>query len=133
MINDCDERISAQSMRGGWTLIELIFVILIIAILGSIAIKRLAVTRDDAKLSADVANMNVCLKDMKNIYTATHKPLIDINSSSCNMVECYNIDINQTTVNVTLNETAALYCADVENVGGHLAHKYELGGQVIKR
>ena len=62
---------SVNSMRAGWTLIELIFVIIIIAILGSIAIKSLSVTRDDAKLSADVSNMNVCLKDMNNILGAT--------------------------------------------------------------
>lgn len=122
-----------RSMRAGWTVIELIFVILIIAILGSIAIGKLSTTRDDAKLSADVANMNVCLRDMKNIYTATHTNLVDINASSCNRVVCYNIDINQTTLNVTLNSTAANYCSDVQNVGGHLAHRYELGGATVQR
>ena len=127
------ENISIQSMRTAWTLIELIFVIIIIAILGAIAIKSLAVTRDDAKLSADVANMNVCLKDMENIYTATYTPLEDINASSCNRVVCYNIDINRTTIDVTINDTAAFYCEDVQNVGGHLAHRYELGGTIIKR
>jgi len=133
MTDDASERISVQPMRDGWTLIELIFVIIIIAILGSIAIKSLAVTRDDAKLSADVSNMNVCLKDLNNIYTATRTALKDINTTSCNMVECYNIDINGTTVDVTLNSDAAIYCTDVENVGGHHAGRYELGGSVIKR
>lgn len=122
-----------QSMRAGWTLIELIFVIIIIAILGSIAIKSLSVTRDDAKLSADVSNMNVCLKDLNNIYTATHTALIDINSSACNLVECYIIDINGTTVTVTLNSEATVYCSDVENVGGHHAGTYQFGGAVIQR
>jgi len=122
-----------SKMRPAWTVIELIFIIVIIGLLAGIAIKKLSVTRDDAKLSADVANMNVCLQDMKNIYTATHTPLMDINSSACDYVVCYIIDINQTTINVTLNPTAQLYCADIENVGGHMAHTYKLVGQSVTR
>ena len=133
MYNHDTDNMAIRSMRAGWTLIELIFVIIIIAILGSIAIKSLSVTRDDAKLSADVSNMNVCLKDLKNIYTARGTALKDINTTSCNLVGCYIIDINGTTVTVTLNSEAAIYCADVENVGGHHAGRYEFGGSVIKR
>jgi len=122
-----------STMRGGWTFIELILIIVIIGILASIALKKLSVTRDDAKLSSDVANMNVCLKDLTNIYTATHTNVEDINTSSCNRVVCYTINRSQTTLDVRLNSTAAPYCADVQNVGGHLAHKYELGGTTIKK
>ena len=122
-----------QPMRAGWTVIELIFVIIIIAILGAIAIKSLSTTRDDAKLSADVSNMSVCLRDMKNIYTATRTPLEDINTTSCNIVVCYNIEINGTIMDITLNNTAANYCSDIANVGGHHAGTYELGGSIIKR
>ncbi len=122
-----------STMRGGWTYIELIFIIVIIGILAAIAIKKLSITRDDAKLSTDVANMNVCLKDLTNTYTATYTNLEDINTNSCDRVVCYTIERNKTTLNVTLNSTAANYCADVENVGGHLAHTYELGGSTIKK
>ncbi len=127
------ERSVESTMRGGWTLIELILIIVVIGILAAIAIKKLTITRDDAKLSSDVANMNVCIKDIANLYTATHTNLEDINASSCDRVVCYTIDRNQTTLNVTLNSTAANYCADVQYVGGHLAHKYELAGKIIQR
>ena len=62
-------------MRAGWTLIELIFIIIVIGILASIAISKLATTRDDAKLSADVSNMAVCIIDLGAVYTATHVDL----------------------------------------------------------
>ena len=133
MYNSHTEYMSVRSMRAGWTLIELIFIIILIGILASIAIGKLSTTRDDAKLSADVANMNICLRDMKNIYTATHTDLEDINSSACDKVVCYAIEITDTTLNVELNSTAAVFCADVENVGGHLAHEYELGAAKVKR
>ena len=45
---------SIQCMRAGWTMIELIFILIVIGILASIAIGKLSTTRDDAKLSADV-------------------------------------------------------------------------------
>ena len=120
-------------MRAGWTFIELILIIVIIGILAAIAIKKLAVTRDDAKLSADVSNMAVCIKDMGNIYTATATPLNDINSTACDRVVCYTMDINKTHIVVDINTTAPLFCNDLQNVGGHLLGTYQFVGSAINR
>lgn len=122
-----------QSMRSGWTVIELIFVIIIIGYLASIAIGKLSATRDDAKLSADVSNMSVCITDLGAIYTATRTNLNDINSSACNNVVCFATEISTSSLRVDINESAAGYCADIQNVGGHLVRTYEFAGTKIKR
>ncbi|MCI7463863.1 MAG: type II secretion system GspH family protein [Campylobacter sp.] len=56
-------------MKKGFTMIELIFVIVILGILASVAIPRLAATREDAEISAAVANLRTLLNDANAYYT----------------------------------------------------------------
>ena len=55
-------------MKKGFTMIELIFVIVILGILASVAIPRLAATRTDAEISATVANIRTILSDAASYY-----------------------------------------------------------------
>ena len=55
-------------MKKGFTMIELIFVIVILGILASVAIPRLAGTRTDAEISATVANLRTILSDAASYY-----------------------------------------------------------------
>ena len=55
-------------MKKGFTMIELIFVIVILGILASVAIPRLAATRTDAEVAATVANLRTLLNDVASYY-----------------------------------------------------------------
>ena len=55
-------------MKKGFTMIELIFVIVILGILASVAIPRLSGTREDAEISAAVANLRTLLGDVASYY-----------------------------------------------------------------
>ena len=55
-------------MKKGFTMIELIFVIVILGILASVAIPRLAATREDAEISTAVANIRTLLSDISAYY-----------------------------------------------------------------
>ena len=57
-------------MKKGFTMIELIFVIVILGILASVAVPRLAATREDAEVSAAVANLRTLISDASAYYVA---------------------------------------------------------------
>ena len=55
-------------MKKGFTMIELIFVIVILGILASVAIPRLAATRTDAEIATTVSNIRTLIGDLSSYY-----------------------------------------------------------------
>ncbi|MDY3777143.1 MAG: prepilin-type N-terminal cleavage/methylation domain-containing protein [Campylobacter sp.] len=57
-------------MKRGFTMIELIFVIVILGILASVAVPRLAGTKADAEISAALSNIRTLVSDANVYYIA---------------------------------------------------------------
>ena len=59
-----------KNTKKAFTMIELIFVIVIIGILASVAIPKLAATRDDAKVSTSLSDLALLVRELGSYYTA---------------------------------------------------------------
>ncbi len=107
------------NMRRGFTMIELIFVIVIIGILASVAIPKLSATRDDAKASTELNNLATCINDVGTSFTATGTE--DNNTAACGALSCATMTIGSNSdgnVTVAVPTTAVIlalpYCDNVK-------------------
>ena len=86
-------------MKKGFTMIELIFVIVILGILASVAIPRLAATREDAEISAAITNIRTLLSDA-NAYYVVKGSFTDVKWN-----EITNVPLQMSKGSAVVNQT----------------------------
>ena len=89
------------NMRSGFNMIELIFVIIIIGVLESVAIPKLAARRDDAKVSTEINNLATCINDAGSAYTSSGNIQTGIRASACSSLKCFIAENSSNNLSVT--------------------------------
>ena len=106
--------------RAGFTMIELIFVIVILGILAAVAIPKLSATRDDAKVSTELSNLATCISDAGSKYTADGN-ITDINTSSnaCKQLKCFSISADSNGTLTVTNSGSDTYCTQAHTTANN--------------
>ena len=109
-------------MKKGFTMIELIFVIVILGILASVAIPRLAATREDAEISTTIANLRTLVSEASSYYVA-HGTFSTGDTTYANWNEVTNVPLDEDASATGVNTTAHLKAGGLPCIGVTLVNK----------
>ena len=80
-------------MKKAFTMIELIFVIVIIGILAIVVVTKISATRDDAKLTKVMSEIRVAIQDINTYYISQGKLALDTTNNKVKFKEMTNAGI----------------------------------------
>ena len=90
--------------RHGFTMIELIFIIVILGILASVAIPKLMGTRDDANAVKEVADLKTAKIELMSHYLLGH----DNTTAPTNSLDCFTISVSATNLLTVVSSGSTL-------------------------
>ena len=118
-----------RSKREAFTMIELVFVIVILGILASVAIPKLTATRDDAEAAASVVEVNNIITGIGTYYTANgvFSKLSDMTNEKLVDASFNDYDGNLTTLSYFSNDAKTAKCLSfqIDDLNGSLTVKFE--------
>lgn len=103
--------------RSGFTMIELIFVIVILGILAAVAIPKLSATRDDAKIATKVQEATQFIQEASTYYTSHgyFGKVKDMSNVKLSTATNSDTDAGNSDMNTTAG--GVLYITDGNGVG----------------
>jgi len=110
-------------------MIELIFVIVILGILASIAIPKLTATRTDALVTAELTNADQTKSNIINEYLSNGKNILPLNT------DCFSFVVSNKILSVSKSvNNGATYCNYVYdiNLSNNILISKTLGGYKVK-
>lgn len=102
--------------KKAFTMIELVFVIVILSILAIIAVPKLTATRNDAKATAEVQSAAIALHNLASEFMATGSFLNYSITNANNAVNCFLFTLNNINEgNITLStiDSASNECSTI--------------------
>ncbi|MBU0581339.1 MAG: type II secretion system GspH family protein [Candidatus Margulisbacteria bacterium] len=94
--------------KNAFTMIELIFVIVILGILAAIAIPKLTATRDESLIVRELSDLKTAKMDVMSHVLITN----DVTTVPANNLICFDVQVDSNkTLTITEKSNAPVYCA----------------------